>query len=420
MEHSLSPKKRSRFEVEELPPSPKKRSRFEVEELPPSPKRPPFEVEEVPVKRCRFEVDENEEEEEPPEEGSESEEKVDSMPFHLWEWESFVEEEEPEGDSESEEEVILSAERIPYFMQAISNKDILPRENLGQGIQGTVDIYSYQGKSYIVKQLRTGHADTADNCRVENEIKLLSEIRTTCEKQFSCLLGWGKIPLPTENLYLLFFPMNESYSPLSTITDVESFFKTKGYNRGFKVCLNLATALNHLHQMKFAHRDIKPQNLLVDLQTLQIKYIDFGSSCQEIEYGPSCTLACAEVAKLSLGTPGYFAPEQGWAIQPTAPFKCDIWSLGIVFYNLLEGKTPWGDDLYLPKFQSYFINTPLIFFGPTKPDYYCIPDSAFSPESASVERFCKIIQDMTCLNPQVRPSMEEVVTGLKSVIRSLR
>jgi len=43
-------------------------------------------------------------------------------------------------------------------------------------------------------------------------------------------------------------------------------------------------------------------------------------------YGPSCTLACAEVARLTLGTPGYVAPEQGWAMQPTAPYKCDIGS----------------------------------------------------------------------------------------------
>ena len=187
-------------------------------------------------------------------------------------------------------------------------------------------IYFYKKKSYIVKQVSSNRDDTADNCRVSNEIKLLSELRKTCKNQFSCLLGWGKISLPSENRYLLFFPMNESYSPLSTITDETSFFKTEGYDEGLEVCLNLAAALNHLHQMGFAHRDIKPQNILVDLETLQIKYIDFGASCQEIGYGPSCTLACAEVARLTLGTPGYVAPEQGWAMQPTAPYKCDIGS----------------------------------------------------------------------------------------------
>ena len=67
----------------------------------------------------------------------------------------------------------------------------------------------------------------------------------------------------------------------------------------------------------------------------------------------------------------------------------------------------------------------LSFLGPTKPNYYCIPDTAFasfddikqtSEESDRLDVLIKIIQDMTRLDPKTRPLAKDVVTRLQNII----
>jgi serine/threonine protein kinase len=97
--------------------------------------------------------------------------------------------------------------------------------------------------------------------------------------------------------------------------------------------LQLIVGLRQIHDFNYAHRDIKPENILMTDDNV-IKYIDFGLSCFD-----DCTYP--------VGTPVYFPPEYYLGISENslaAAQAHDIWSLGVVFYQMANGKYPFQFD----------------------------------------------------------------------------
>lgn len=94
------------------------------------------------------------------------------------------------------------------------------------------------------------------------------------------------------------------------------------------VIKQLLTTLDYLHSHNVAHRDIKPDNILVDNE-LHIKLIDFGFSREGDE---QCRTYC--------GSPAYSAPEI-LAGRPYDAKRADMWSVGVMMYQILAGKLPW-------------------------------------------------------------------------------
>lgn len=92
----------------------------------------------------------------------------------------------------------------------------------------------------------------------------------------------------------------------------------------------LASALGHAHQRGVIHRDIKPDNLMFDAATAQLKIADFGVARAE-DSGATQT-------GMVLGTPAYMAPEQ-LAGAPASPAG-DLYSLGVVLFELLTSRRP--------------------------------------------------------------------------------
>ena len=100
-----------------------------------------------------------------------------------------------------------------------------------------------------------------------------------------------------------------------------------------KIC----EALQYAHEQGVLHRDIKPENILIDARG-RVKIADFGIAKLVDEDPASATLTGTGTA---LGTPHYMAPEQ--LEQPsTVDHRADIYSLGVVFYEMLTGELPIG------------------------------------------------------------------------------
>lgn len=76
------------------------------------------------------------------------------------------------------------------------------------------------------------------------------------------------------------------------------------------------------------HRDLKPENILVKDDTL--KLADFGFAKQSDN---------GSFMKSIVGTPMYMSPQL--LKQQRYSYKCDIWALGVIFYELIVGRIPW-------------------------------------------------------------------------------
>lgn len=101
------------------------------------------------------------------------------------------------------------------------------------------------------------------------------------------------------------------------------------------VCMAICSALEVAHRKGFVHRDIKPQNILFREDGAPV-LTDFGIA-RAIDVGTSLT-----VAGMFVGTPAYMSPEQVKGLDVDA--RTDLYSLGMVFYEMLTGNVPFRSD----------------------------------------------------------------------------
>jgi eukaryotic-like serine/threonine-protein kinase len=105
------------------------------------------------------------------------------------------------------------------------------------------------------------------------------------------------------------------------------------YDEAIYIFYHACKALDYAHKNQVVHRDIKPANILLS-KTGEIKLVDFGIAQSEDE-DDSLTKE-----GMALGTPSYMAPEQ-YDDSRNVSFKADIYSLGIMLYEMVTGKKPY-------------------------------------------------------------------------------
>lgn len=102
-----------------------------------------------------------------------------------------------------------------------------------------------------------------------------------------------------------------------------------------RVTVRLATALDYAHRRGVIHRDLKPKNVLLDDEA-EVMLSDFGVA-KLLQETTELTAAGALI-----GTPPYMSPEQLRGAELTA--QSDIYSLGIMVYEMLTGQVPYQSD----------------------------------------------------------------------------
>ncbi|KAG5504968.1 hypothetical protein JKF63_04415 [Porcisia hertigi] len=148
----------------------------------------------------------------------------------------------------------------------------------------------------------------------------------------------------------------------------------------------LALAIRYLHDRRIMHRDLKTPNVLLTCSGL-IKLGDFGFSRQ---YQESVS---GEVGNTFCGTPYYLAPEL-WQRQSYSR-KADIWSLGVIIYELLALKKPF---LATNLSELMEMVTRQGSFDP-------LPTGRYSPE------MILLVNRMLKVDPSERPSINEILAS---------
>ncbi len=120
-------------------------------------------------------------------------------------------------------------------------------------------------------------------------------------------------------------------------TDLSSLIKEKG-RLSFEECAEIisqtCTALDAAHSEGVVHRDLKPQNIMVD-KNGRVIVMDFGIARTVEQGGLTHTGAL-------IGTPDYMSPEQ--VMGEKVDVRSDLFTLGIIFYQLLVGQLPYKAD----------------------------------------------------------------------------
>lgn len=104
-----------------------------------------------------------------------------------------------------------------------------------------------------------------------------------------------------------------------------------------EICKSIALGLHHAHESGVVHRDLKPANIMMDLND-QPQIMDFGLAKRES--GEASMTVQGEI----LGTPAYMSPEQARGESYKVDRRADIYSFGVLLFEILTGEKPFRGD----------------------------------------------------------------------------
>jgi serine/threonine-protein kinase len=159
--------------------------------------------------------------------------------------------------------------------------------------------------------------------RFRREVEILSHIKNSAVPRIK---GWGCF--------------DGDYYYVSEFIDGSSLSKMLkrdgawGSKPACRLVVRVADALHAAHRMGIVHRDVKPHNIMLG-RSGSVHLVDFGVARGQLENMKTIT-----TTGMILGTPEYMAPEQ--LDSHRVDRRCDVYSLGVVFFELLTGSRPFS------------------------------------------------------------------------------
>lgn len=264
-------------------------------------------------------------------------------------------------------------------------------EVIGRGAFGTVyrGIHSLIGKEVAVKVLDRPHPrlDGVER-RFVAEARAVNRIR---HPNIVDIFGFGELP-NGRKFCVMELLVGESLRQLTRRVGAVP------WQLVLKILAPLSDALDAAHQAGILHRDLKPANVFIHRLPggeATVKLLDFGIA-KNLSVDDTELTACGNV----IGTPAYMAPER-WGRAPLTP-ACDIYSLGVIAYELLTGQQPFSGSQVLRVMESQSLVTPT-------------PPSEINPLlSAAVDQ---ALIAMLAKTPAARPSSaREAVAALERAL----
>ena len=123
--------------------------------------------------------------------------------------------------------------------------------------------------------------------------------------------------------------------------------KRLGLNETIDIAVQILSALDAAHEAHIVHRDIKPENVMIRRRDRLVKVLDFGlakvtekKSQALAEQESEAVTAFKTTPGVLMGTVNYMSPEQARA--RTVDERTDIWSLGVMLFEMVTGLMPFG------------------------------------------------------------------------------
>jgi serine/threonine protein kinase len=278
-------------------------------------------------------------------------------------------------------------------------------ELIGEGASGKVyNAYDRDGTQVIIKFIPTKKKRSVSAEKIIPTY--LKQLKGLCRPDITCLLDYV---IENGAQYYAFVNKYMEGQPLNKIV-----MSNLGFMDKLKICLDMAAAIEFMHDNGVSHRDIKPGNTMVNINnannTITTGIIDMDMACiPENKKNMKDDLALSLVGcDFYGGTPNYIAPElvlgnispdKTEFIRNLNQFAIDVYSLGITFYYIFHNnKTPFAKCKTTECVLKMKLTTKSI------DDIYTENDD-----------LDYLIKDMTMKDPSMRPDIDEVVDRLESI-----
>jgi predicted ATPase/GAF domain-containing protein len=138
----------------------------------------------------------------------------------------------------------------------------------------------------------------------------------------------------------------------------EILVSEKGPDVFFSCCFRIIDELQKIHAREIIHKDLSPDNILVDRETNSVHIIDFELSTRQ-QFQSSAFSGVSVIE----GTLQYMSPEQTGRMNRIIDYRSDFYSLGIIFYEILTGKKPFEGKDALELIHCHIAQTPPAITG---------------------------------------------------------
>jgi serine/threonine-protein kinase len=206
----------------------------------------------------------------------------------------------------------------------------------------------------------------------------------------------GELPASDTSYFVM------QYVPGKALNDVFPEGTVVPEARARRIVGEISLALAAAHARGLVHRDIKPSNVMLEDESDRAIVLDFGISAavtpeRQAQQGTKLT-----GQGMSVGTPQYMSPEQAAGGEVTD--RSDVYSLGLVAFELLAGRPPFEADTPISMVAAHLKDT---------------PPSVRSLRPDCDERLGALVDRCLLKEPEERPSAEEVARALSAGVRPM-
>ena len=166
----------------------------------------------------------------------------------------------------------------------------------------------------------------------EDAERFLKEAQAAAQLQHPNIVHVREVELDEETSYIASDFIEGT--PLDEVLAEQRF----GPREAAQLCAKIAGALHYAHERGVVHRDLKPSNVMIDASG-EPHLMDFGLAKREA--GEVTMTLDGQI----IGTPAYMSPEQAKGGGHRADRRCDVYSLGVLLYEMLTGEQPFRGNI---------------------------------------------------------------------------